>query len=107
MSLREAEVSRSHRAQRSHQKQVRRKRRQQKRRLRERRLALDTPLSLLLHEQVLTFFEWCQINRFSERTGRRILKSGQGPPVVRLSERRIGVRVGDNREWQASRARAR
>ena len=54
---------------------------------------------------VLSFREWCQLNGIGERTGRRILKSGNGPAVVQLSERRIGIRLGDNRTWQASRVR--
>jgi hypothetical protein len=68
-------------------------------------LALDAPLSS--HpDQVLTFFEWCRINRISERTGRRILASGDGPTVTDLSAKRIGITIGDNRRWQASRKRA-
>ena len=55
--------------------------------------------------QVLTFHEWCQLNRISERTGRRILKSGGGPKVVQLSEKRIGITIGANRAWQEQQAR--
>jgi hypothetical protein len=101
MSLREAELLRSHRAQRSHTKQIERKKQRKKR-------SVPPPLalqSMLLDEQVLTFGEWCQVNRFSERQGRRILRGGSGPVVTHLSERRIGIRVGDNRRWQESRAR--
>jgi hypothetical protein len=101
MSLRESELSRSHRAQRAHAKQQKRKHRKQNKN----RSALDRPLSLLLDSQVLTFFEWCQLNRFSVRTGRRILRSGHGPPIVQLSSKRIGVTVGSNRMWQQSRER--
>ena len=43
----------------------------------EERVALDQqPLSLLLDSQVLTFREWCRLNRISARTGRRVLASG-------------------------------
>ena len=96
------ELSRSKRAQRSHHKQLRRKqhKRQQK------RSALDAPLSVQHDSQVLTFFEWCQLNRFSERTGRRVLNSGSGPVVTQLSPKRIGITVANNRAWQASRERA-
>jgi hypothetical protein len=58
-----------------------------------------------LDEAVLTFPEWCALNTLSERTGRRILASGDGPPVTELSSYRIGITVGDNRRWQASRKR--
>jgi hypothetical protein len=70
------------------------------------RHALDAPLSMTsLHDdQVLTFFEWCQINRISERTGRRIIKRPDGPVVTKLSAKRIGVTVGNNKKWQARRA---
>ena len=54
---------------------------------------------------VLSFPEWCQLNDIGERTGRRILASGNGPVITQLSDRRIGVTVRNNRIWQASRAR--
>ena len=68
---------------------TRKKKRQQQR----------TPLPWLRGSDasVLSFREWCQLNGIGERTGRRILKSGNGPAVVQLSERRIGIRLGDNR----------
>ena len=37
------------------------------------------------------------LNRISERTGRRILASGNGPTVTMLSSRRVGITVGNNR----------
>jgi hypothetical protein len=54
--------------------------------------------------QVLTFSEWCNSNTFSQATGRRIRKAGKGPRFIQLSDRRIGVTVGDNRAWQEERA---
>ena len=39
----------------------------------------------------------------SERTGARILAGLNGPPIVHLSAKRIGIRVSDNHQWQASR----
>jgi hypothetical protein len=87
MTLREHEV-------RSRRKQVKR------------RSALAAPLSTLNDDQVMTFYEWCRLGRFSERTGRRILQSDSGPAVVQLSARRIGITVGANRLWQASKERA-
>ena len=56
-------------------------------------------------DAVLTFAEWCSLNGFSQRTGRRVLSSGNGPIVTQLSPKRIGVTRGNNRRWQASRAR--
>jgi len=56
-------------------------------------------------DKVLTFAEWCKLNRIGQRTGRRIIKSPGGPVVTQLSERRIGITVGNNRRWQAARAR--
>jgi hypothetical protein len=57
-------------------------------------------------DKVLTFAEWCKLNRIGQRTGRRIICSGNGPVVTQLSERRIGITVGNNRRWQKSRARS-
>jgi len=60
---------------------------------------------VLDNDRVLTFAEWCKVNRIGQRTGRRIIKSADGPIVTQLSARRIGITVGNNRLWQASRAR--
>ena len=79
----------------------------QKTPMRKRVLALDAPFTSLADDQVLTFHEWCRLNRISERTGRRILEGPDGPPFVQLSPRRIGIRVAANREWQHARERAR
>jgi hypothetical protein len=57
-------------------------------------------------DRVLTFAEWCKLNRIGQRTGRRIIKASGGPVVTQLSERRIGITVGNNRRWQESRARS-
>ena len=57
-------------------------------------------------DRVLTFAEWCALNGFSQATGRRILKRGEGPPVIQLSIRRLGIRQSDNTAWQESRVRA-
>jgi hypothetical protein len=104
MSLRENELQRSRRAQRKHHKQQDRKKK-----VRGRPVGighnLGPPLAPLNDDQVLTFREWCILNSIGERTGRRILKSGNGPPVVQLSEKRIGITVGANRLWQQSRTR--
>jgi hypothetical protein len=61
---------------------------------------------MLLDSPCLSFFEWCQLNRFSERIGRRILKSSRGSPLVQPSTQRIGITVGANRAWQQWRERA-
>jgi predicted DNA-binding transcriptional regulator AlpA len=56
-------------------------------------------------DKVLTFRQWCELNNFSVATGRRIINAGNGPTVLQLSPRRIGIRQSDNAAWQASRAR--
>jgi hypothetical protein len=63
---------------------------------------LDAPLN---PDQVLTFPQWCELNSISPRTGRRVLASGNGPLVTELGPKRIGITVGDNHSWQASRKR--
>jgi hypothetical protein len=64
----------------------------------------DEPPVTLTDDQVLRFDEWCRLNAISLRTGRRILASGDGPTVTRLSAQRIGITVGNNRRWQETRA---
>jgi hypothetical protein len=54
-------------------------------------------------DQVLSFAEWCTLNRISRRTGTRILAGPDGPVVTRLSARRIGITRGNNAKWQRSR----
>jgi predicted DNA-binding transcriptional regulator AlpA len=58
-----------------------------------------------LDDRVMSFHDWCHLNGFSVPTGRRILASANGPKVIQLSERRIGIRHRDNRAWQESRIR--
>jgi len=69
---------------------------------RQRIFTLSAPPSLN-DDQVLTFAEWCALNGISPRTGRRILDSPDGPPVVWLSPRRFGIRAAANRAWQQAR----
>jgi len=45
-------------------------------------------------DPVLNFPQWCELNGFSEATGRRVIKRGEGPAVLQLSARRIGIRNG-------------
>jgi hypothetical protein len=63
------------------------------RRISDRHLTVDD-------QKVLTFRQWCALNSISIATGKRILRSGDGPTVVHLSDRRIGIRVIDNAIWQ-------
>jgi len=86
-----SELTRS-RARRSHTKQHKQAKR-------------DAPLSMLLDSQVMRFSEWCRLNQFSERTGRRLLASGNGPDIVQLTDKIIGITVGANRRWQEARVR--
>jgi hypothetical protein len=58
-------------------------------------------------DAVLTFKEWCALNGFGERTGRRILAAPGGPVVTQLTDRRIGISRRNNRAWQESRSRTR
>jgi hypothetical protein len=66
--------------------------------LRERLLAADD-------DAVLSFREWCALNGFGERTGRRILAAPGGPTVTQLTDKRIGISRRANRARLESRAR--
>jgi hypothetical protein len=100
MSVAEIEPRRSRHAQRKHRKQAKRQQKVQSRPVGIGPPPLPPPLN---DDQVLTFAEWCRLNTLSPRNGRRILKSGNGPRIVHLSERRIGITVRANREWQKAR----
>jgi len=67
---------------------------------------LDAPLAPLDPNQILSFHEWCRLNRISIRTGRRIITGGDGPVITQLSPNRFGITVGNNARWQRSRERA-
>jgi hypothetical protein len=79
---------------------------------RKKRLAKDKAQRQALRAQfatdddaVLTFREWCALNGFSPRQGRRVLASGTGPVVMNLTAKRLGISRRANRAWQESRAR--
>jgi hypothetical protein len=78
--------------------------REQDRRAAQRRQSDSATDRELNQFRVLTFAQWCALNGISAATGRRILASGLGPIVTRLSARRIGITVGNNAAWQESRA---
>jgi predicted DNA-binding transcriptional regulator AlpA len=80
--------------------QEREARREREEKARQRAIEVDN------EHHVLALQEWCEINGISKATGRRILNSGDGPAVVQLSPRRVGVTVAANRQWQATRVRA-
>lgn len=49
--------------------------------------------------RVLTLPYAAEMLGMSARTLRRQSETGQGPKIIRLSERRIGIRIKDLREW--------
>jgi predicted DNA-binding transcriptional regulator AlpA len=53
----------------------------------------------------LTLSETAEWLRCSARTLQRLLETGSGPPVIRLSERRLIFRHADLRAWLAKRIR--
>jgi predicted DNA-binding transcriptional regulator AlpA len=56
-------------------------------------------------DKVMTVSQWAEEAAISVRTAYELLKAGQGPRVVDLSENRIGIRVCDHRAWLAARTR--
>jgi hypothetical protein len=54
-------------------------------------------------DRVFTFAEWVVAANISPRNGRELIAAGKGPPVVQLSDNRIGIRVCDHRDWLAKR----
>lgn len=55
-------------------------------------------------DRVMSLLTWCDRCGFSEATGRRLIKTGRGPTVTWLSERRMGIREKHHREWLDARA---
>ena len=79
-------------------------RRKLKHTVRPRWSSLDEPLSAVHPDQVLSFHEWCRLNRISVRTGQRVIDRGE-VVVTQLTPKRIGITNANNARWQASRAR--
>jgi predicted DNA-binding transcriptional regulator AlpA len=63
--------------------------------------------SISSSDRVLTLRQWAELNSLGYRTAQRIIASGNGPKIVQLGDRRIGITEAHNREWQASRVRDR
>ena len=105
-SLRDAEACRAHNVQRAHAPSSKLARKKSGAGRSASGITWGRSLAPLLDDRCLTFREWCQLNSIGERTGRRILASGNGPVVTQLTTKRIGITVGNNRRWQEARARA-
>jgi len=56
-------------------------------------------------DRVFTVVEWAKQAGISVRNAYELISSGDGPPVVQLSENRIGIRVVDHRRWLDARTR--
>jgi prophage regulatory protein len=52
--------------------------------------------------RVVRFSDVCREIGLSPATLRRLCRDGRGPPLLQLSERRIGVRRGDLDAWVES-----
>ena len=63
--------------------------------------ALTPPIS---DDVVLTFENVRAVLDLSRTTFYRLLKSGHGPPTIRLTPRRSGIRRADLRRWLDERA---
>lgn len=55
--------------------------------------------------QLLTLPQWARLNSIGLTSARRLIKAGLGPRVIKISPRRLGIRMADNDEWQAARVR--
>jgi predicted DNA-binding transcriptional regulator AlpA len=56
--------------------------------------------------KVLTRKQWAALAGISFETGKRLIANGDGPKVVQLSARRIGIRMIDHARWLEQRVRA-
>lgn len=56
-------------------------------------------------EKLLSIKEAAELAGFSRRSLERLLSLGEGPVMVRLSERRLGIFPGDFAAWLESRRR--
>jgi predicted DNA-binding transcriptional regulator AlpA len=58
-------------------------------------------------DRIWTFEEFAKQNSISTATLERVIRRGEGPKVVKLSPRRLGIRESDGAAWQAARIQER
>jgi hypothetical protein len=56
---------------------------------------------------VIPWRMWCRNKGISTDTGNRMRAAGKAPRITRITERRFGVTVADDREWTQARQGAR
>jgi hypothetical protein len=83
---------------RKHTQQEKLERRAQRRAMREARALQCTNPAM-----VLTLDQWAILAGFSVSSARRIAGTADGPPLLRISARRYGVRYSDHLAWAESR----
>jgi len=109
IAARQARITRKRKMSKAEIERRRRKRERRCRKREQREQQVRARLAGRLNDDnaVLTREEWRVLNRLPERSARRILN---GPPdkrpvLTQLSDRRDGITVRANREWQNSRVR--
>jgi predicted DNA-binding transcriptional regulator AlpA len=64
---------------------------------------MATTTSSLDDMRVISLQDSAKVAGVSLATLRRRIDAGDGPPVVRMSPRRVGVRAGELRKWLEAR----
>jgi hypothetical protein len=54
---------------------------------------------------VIPWRAWCASKGISIDTARRMRERGKAPRIIKISDRRIGVTIADDREWTMERIR--
>jgi hypothetical protein len=75
----------------------------QRKRIAERDARRDAMTDFNNPHQVMTVPQWARLNNVSVTQAKRVIKAGEGPPVMQLSKNRKGIRVSDNTRWQEAR----
>jgi hypothetical protein len=63
----------------------------------------DIPLVGNDDDVVLPFLDWCALAGLPESTAREMRARGQGPRVVHLTGKKLGVTMAEHRRWIKSR----
>jgi predicted DNA-binding transcriptional regulator AlpA len=64
------------------------------------------PVAALDPAQVLRVSQWIELSGLGTDYAWRLLRSGKGPRLLKLSERRLGVKVADHNTWVEACAKA-
>jgi hypothetical protein len=57
-------------------------------------------------DKVMPFLEWVMLADLTESTARELRAQGKGPRCVKITDKKLGVTLGEHRRWLKARMEA-